>query len=84
MKEEIMADMKTYTVCLTSRTDVNQEKADVWLEEMKAWQKETSACQEATEAYLERKEPTPVEMANVPTHAEVPNEEVKLSLCLTN
>jgi hypothetical protein len=32
---------------------------------MKAWRKETTACQEATKACPDKKEPTPVEMANV-------------------
>jgi truncated hemoglobin YjbI len=46
--------LKTQIGCLTSHTDINQEKADAWLEEMKAWLKETTACQEAMEAYLEK------------------------------
>jgi hypothetical protein len=33
------------------------------------------ACQEATEAYLERKEPTPVKMANVVAHSKILKEE---------
>jgi hypothetical protein len=41
---------------------------------MNAWRKETTACREMTEASLERKEPTPVEMANVVAHHEESNE----------
>jgi hypothetical protein len=36
------------------------------------------ACQNATEAYLESKEPTPVEMANVAAHPEVSEDEAEV------
>jgi hypothetical protein len=36
------------------------------------------ACTEKTEVYLERKEPTPVEMAGVAVHPKVPNEEAEV------
>jgi hypothetical protein len=49
---------------------------DAWLVEMKASRKETTACQEATDSCLERKEPTPVEMARVAIHPQVPVEEM--------
>jgi hypothetical protein len=42
---------------------------------MTACQEATEACLEKKKAYLERKEPTPVEMANITAHPEVPIEE---------
>jgi hypothetical protein len=45
---------------------------------MMACQEAVEACLEKTEAYLERKEPTPVEVANVAIHSEVPNEEAEV------
>jgi hypothetical protein len=71
---EGMADLKTQTGCLTSRTDINQEKLDAWLEEMKTWRKDMTACQERMaarlekmETYLKRKDTSPVVMAKVST-----------------
>jgi sirohydrochlorin ferrochelatase len=68
-----MTDLKTQISSLVFPIDINQEKVNVWVEEMQAWRKETKASKEATEAYMERKEPAPVEMANVVVHPGVPN-----------
>jgi hypothetical protein len=47
---------------------------------MMACQEVIEACLEKTEAYLERKEPTPVEVANVAVHLKVPNEEAEVEI----
>jgi hypothetical protein len=40
-----------------------------------ACQEVMEACLEKMDAYLERKEPTPVEVANVAAHPEIPNDQ---------
>lgn len=58
-QEKIIAKMDAYQERM-------QAKMDGWLEDMKAWRKKTTAC-------LERKDPTPVDMANVAAHHEDTN-----------
>jgi hypothetical protein len=48
---------------------------------MGAWLEGTKDCRRATEASLEKKEPTPEEMANVAAHSEVPNEKAEGGNC---
>jgi hypothetical protein len=67
---EMMAKMKVQIGCLTSHTDVNQEKVedchqemvakmDANQEKMDAWQKERTTCQEAIEACLDKAKANP-------------------------
>jgi hypothetical protein len=81
--------MKSEIGVLVSRMDIHQARTVVIKEElivtmyacqermeakMNAWREGTKSCLQNMEGCLERKEPTPVEMAKVPAHLEDFNE----------